>query len=128
MSKGKPNNADLSIEERIKKAEKKLKPFFAALDEEKKKFLAEPIHQLAVSQVLLERLSEEIANGDVIELFEQGKQKIRRENPALKSYNTTIKSYSALLKQLLEQLPQSDAKAAGVELMSFITTGKKAVK
>lgn len=128
MSKGKTNNAELTIEERIKKAEKKLKPFFAALDEEKKKFLAEPIHQLAVSQVLLERLSEEIANGDVIELFEQGKQKIRRENPALKSYNTTIKSYSALLKQLLEQLPQSDAKAAGVELMSFITTGKKAGK
>lgn len=128
MSKGKTNNAELTIEARIKKAEKKLKPFFAALDEEKKKFLAEPIHQLAVSQVLLERLSEEIANGDVIELFEQGKQKIRRENPALKSYNTTIKSYSALLKQLLEQLPQSDAKAAGVELMSFITTGKKAGK
>lgn len=128
MSKGKTNNAELTIEERIKKAEKKLKPFFAALDEEKKKFLAEPIHQLAVSQVLLERLSEEIANGDVIELFEQGKQKIRRENPALKSYNTTIKSYSALLKHLLEQLPQSDAKVAGVELMSFITTGKKAGK
>lgn len=128
MSKGKPNNADLSIEERIKKAEKKLKPFFAALDEEKKKFLAEPIHQLAVSQVIIERLSEEIAKGDVIELFENGKQKMRRENPALKSYNSTIKSYSALLKQLLEQLPQSERKAAGEELMSFVTAGNKAGK
>lgn len=127
MSKGKQNTTDLTMEERIKKAEKKLKPFFAALDEEKKKFLSEPIHQLAVSQVILERLSEEIAKGDVIELFEQGKQKLRRENPALKSYNTTIKSYSALLKQLLDQLPQSEAKAAGEEILSFISAKKRRV-
>ena len=128
MAKGKTNNSDLPIEERIKKAEKKLKTFFATLDEEKKKFLSEPIHQLAVSQVILERLSEEIAKGDVIELFEQGKQKIRRENPALKSYNTTIKSYTSLLKQLLELLPNNDAKAAGEAILTFVTGGKTAGK
>lgn len=128
MAKGKANNADLSIEERIKRAEKKLKSFFSTLEEEKKKFLAEPIHQLAVSQVILERLSEEIAKGDVIELFENGKQKIRRENPALKSYNTTIKSYSTLLKQLLEALPNNEAKEAGDAIMAFVMGGKKAGK
>ena len=129
MAKGKTNNSDLPIEERIKKAEKKLKTFFATLDEEKKKFLSEPIHQLAVSQIILERLSEEIAKGDVIELFEQGKQKIRRENPALKSYNTTIKSYTSLLKQLLELLPNNDAKAAaGEAILTFVTGGKTAGK
>lgn len=128
MAKGKVNNSDLSTEDRIKKAEKKLKTFFAPLDEEKTKFLAEPIRQLAVSQVILERLSEEIAQGDVIELFENGKQKMKRENPAIKSYNSTIKSYSVLLKQLLEQLPQSERKAAGAELMSFITAGNKVGK
>ncbi len=124
MSKGKVNSADLSMEERIKKAEKKIKSFFTALDEDKKKFLVEPIHQLAVSQVILDRLSEEIAQGDVIELFENGKQKMRRENPALKSYNTTIKSYTSLLKQLLEFLPNNDAQAAGAAILSFVTGGK----
>ncbi len=128
MAKGKANNADLSIDERIKRAEKKLKSFFSTLEEEKKKFLAEPIHQLAVSQVILERLSEEIAKGDVIELFENGKQKIRRENPALKSYNSTIKSYSTLLKQLLEALPNNEAKTAGDAIMAFVMGGKKAGK
>ena len=128
MAKGKASNADLSIEERIKRAEKKLKSFFGTLEEEKKKFLAEPIHQLAVSQVILERLSEEIAKGDVIELFENGKQKIRRENPALKSYNSTIKSYSTLLKPLLEALPNNEAKAAGDAIMAFVMGGKKAGK
>ena len=128
MAKGKVNNSDLPIEERIKKAEKKLKTFFASLDEERLKFLSEPIHQLATSQVILERLSEEIAKGDVIELFENGKQKMRRENPALKSYNSTIKNYSVLLKQLLEQLPQSEGKAAGEELMAFVVTGNRGNK
>lgn len=128
MAKTKTNNADLTIDERIKKAERKLKAFFKNLDEDKKKFLADPVHQLAVTQVILERLSEEIAKGDVIELFEQGKQKLRRENPALKSYNTTIKSYSALLKQLLELLPSEEAKQAGSEIMGFAfnrSPGKK---
>jgi len=128
MAKGKASNADLSIDARIKRAEKKLKSFFGTLEEEKKKFLAEPIHQLAVSQVILERLSEEIAKGDVIELFENGKQKIRRENPALKSYNSTIKSYSTLLKQLLEALPNNEAKEAGDAIMAFVMGGKKAGK
>ena len=128
MGRTKAKNIDLSVGERINKAEKKLKSFFAELDEAKRKFLADPIHQLAVAQVILERLSEEIEKGDVIELFEQGKQKIRRENPAIKSYNTTLKSYSSLLKQLLEQLPQSEAKAAGEALMNFVMNGNRASK
>lgn len=128
MAKTNANNADLTIDARIKKAERKLKNFFKNLDEDKKKFLADPIHQLAVTQVILERLSEEIAKGDVIELFEQGKQKLRRENPALKSYNTTIKSYSTLLKQLLELLPSNEAKQAGEDIMQFIVGGRTSKK
>ena len=128
MAQTKANNADLTIDERIKKAEKKLKTFFKNLDQDKKKFLTDPIHQLAVTQVILERLSEEISKGDVIELFEQGKQKMRRENPALKSYNTTLKSYSTLLKQLLELLPGGESKKAGENIMQFITDAYKGKK
>lgn len=124
MTVKKANNENLTIDERIKKAERKLKTFFKNLDEDKKKFLSDPIHQLAVTQVILERLSEEIATGDVIELFEQGSQKMRRENPALKAYNTTIKSYSTILKQLLELLPSNEAKQAGEDIMNFIMGGK----
>lgn len=122
------NNEDLPLEKRIDKAERKIKSFFKNISDEKKKFITEPIHQLAVTQIILERLSEEIQKGDVIELFEQGKQKIRRENPALKSYNTTIKSYTALFKQLLDLLPNVEAEKAGQALMMFATKaapGKK---
>lgn len=119
MAKATINNEELPISKRIDKAEKKIKSFFKNISEDKKKFMTEPIHQLAVTQIILERLSEEIQKGDVIELFVQGKQKIRRENPALKSYNTTIKSYTVLFKQLLELLPNVEAEKAGQALMMF---------
>ena len=63
----------------------------------------------------------EINNGDLIEDFVQGAQKLRRESPALRAYNTTIKSFSALTNQLVALLPEKEKKSAGDELMSFIT-------
>ena len=69
----------------------------------------------------LERLADEINNGDLIEDFVQGAQKLRRESPALRAYNTTIKSFSALTNQLVALLPEKEKKSAGDELMSFIT-------
>lgn len=119
MAAAKKSCEDLPIDKRISKAERKIKSFFKNIDDEKKRFIAEPIHQLAVTQILLERLSEELENGDVIEWFEQGSQKIKRENPALKSYNATIKSYTALFKQLLDLLPNTEAEKAGQALMMF---------
>ena len=38
----------------------------------------------------------------------QGEYSIDRENPALKSYNTTIKNYQALIKQITELLPNEN--------------------
>ena len=121
MAKDNEISNELPIDKRIAKAEAKIKKFFKPLDEEKKKFIAEPIHQLAVTQVTLERLADEINGGDVVEFFEQGSQKMRRENPALKSYNTTIKSYTALFKQLIELLPTEDKGMPGKEIMDFLT-------
>jgi hypothetical protein len=77
--------------------------------------------QLNETSVTLERLADEINNGDLIEDFVQGAQKLRRESPALRAYNTTIKSFSALTNQLVALLPEKEKKSAGDELMSFIT-------
>ncbi|MCI9462123.1 MAG: hypothetical protein HFF93_10145 [Oscillibacter sp.] len=79
------------------------------------------IYQFAVTTVTLERLVDEINAGDLIEDFVQGAQKLRRENPALKSYNATIKSFTALSKSLLDLLPEKTQKQAGEELMNFAT-------
>ena len=119
MAKENEKNDDLTINKRTNKAERKLKIFFKNLSEDKKKFISDAVHQLAVLQITLERLSEELEKSDVIEWFEQGNQKLRRENPALKAYNATIKSYTTLFKQLLDLLPNSDAEKAGKSLMDF---------
>lgn len=120
MNKEKQITKDLSIDKRISKAERKIKGFFKNLGEDKFHFVSPAIHQLAVIQITLERLSDEINNSDILENFEQGSQKFRRENPALKSYNSTIKSYALLYKQLIDLLPAQDAARAGQALMNFV--------
>lgn len=110
---------NLTIDEQISKAERKIKLFFKSLDKQTRKFIEPPIHQLAVIQITLERLAFEINNGDILEDFEQGTQKFKRENPALKSYNTTIKSYTTLYKQLVDLLPNNEAEKTGQALMNF---------
>lgn len=119
MKEEKEIKEETKAEKKIKTEERKIKGFFKNLDNEKLKFLESAIHQLAVLQVTLERLAEEINKGDVLENFEQGSQKFKRENPALKSYNTTIKSYTLLHKQLVDMLPDTDAKKAGEALLNF---------
>ena len=50
----------------------------------------------------LEKLKEKVnAEGVVTEMC-QGEYSITRENPALKSYNTTIKNYQNIMKQLTD--------------------------
>lgn len=121
MEKEEKTKRDLEIEKNINAAERKIKAFFKKMELNKKKMIEPPIHQLAMMQVTLERLSAEINEGDIIEDFVQGAQKFRRETPALKAYNSTIKNYTALYKQLVDLLPNDDAERAGQALMNFAT-------
>jgi len=128
MAENKKTYDDLSISEKIEQKKRKIKKLFRDLPAEKKQFAEGLINQFAVTSVTLERLADEINNGDLIENFVQGAQKLRRESPALRAYNTTIKSFSALTNQLVGLLPEKEKKSAGDELMSFITQPAKAGK
>ena len=121
MAKPKISYESLSTAEKIAVKKRKIAKLFRELPPEKKQFADSVIEQFAVSTVTLERLVEEINNGDLIEDFVQGSQKLRRENPALKSYNATVKSFTALSKSLLDLLPEKTQKQAGEELMNFAT-------
>ena len=65
-------------------------------------------------------LKEKIRQYGTVELFEQGKQRFLRENPAVKSYNTTIQRYSTLYKQLTDLLPKTAQAPMESELLEFI--------
>lgn len=115
---------DMDIAEKIEVKKKKIKKLFRELPPDKVQFADGLIAQFAVTSVTLERLADEINNGELIEDFVQGSQKLRRETPALRSYNATIKSFTTLSKALLDLLPEKAQKQAGNELMSFITQPK----
>lgn len=129
MARPKISYNDLDISSKIEAKRKKIAKLFRELPAEKKQFADGLIYQFAVSTVTLERLVDEINNGELIENFKQGSQSMRRENPALRSYNATIKSFATLSKSLLDLLPEKTQKQAGEELMNFATkppgAGKK---
>ncbi len=128
MARSKISYDDLDISSKIETKRKKIAKLFRELPAEKKQFADGLIYQFAVSTVTLERLVDEINNGELIEDFKQGSQSMRRENPALKSYNATIKSFTALSKALLDLLPEKTQKQAGEELMNFATKPQGAGK
>jgi len=119
MSKAETAYENLTNPEKVKAKQKKVAKLFRDLPPEKKQFAEGLIYQFAVATVTLERLADDLSYGSLIEDFVQGAQALRRENPALKSYNTTIKSFTALSKSLLDLLPEKTQKQAGEELMNF---------
>lgn len=110
----------MTNDKEIAKAQRKIKKFFEKLEPERLKFITPAIHQLAILEVTLNRLAKEINDNDVLEEFKQGSQQFKRENPAIKAYNMTVKNYALLFDKLANMLPQEDAKAAGEAIMSFI--------
>lgn len=119
---------EMTNDEKIKTNERRIKRLFRDIEKDRRQFVDAIIYQFAFTTVTLERLVAELNSGEVLEHFEQGSQKFLREHPALRSYNTTVKSFTALANQLLNALPPPQQKSAGDELMSFITKPPAAVK
>lgn len=126
MAGNKKTSEELSVDEKIAQKMRKIKRLFRDMPSDRKQFADGLIYQFAVTSVTLERLAEEINKGEVIEDFVQGSQRLRREAPALKAYNSTVKSFTTLSKSLLDLLPEKAQKQAGNELMGFITQPKTA--
>ena len=121
MGNSKKSYEKLTTEEKIEQKRKKIARLFRDLPAEKAQFAEGLIYQFAVSTVTLERLVAELNAGDLVEDYKQGSQEFRRENPALRGYNATIKSFTTVAKSLMELLPEKTQKQAGEELMNFAT-------
>jgi len=112
---------DLTISEKIEQKMQKILKQLRDTAPEKVQFAEDIVYQLAFTIVTIERLVDEINSGGILENFSQGAQKFTRESPALKSYNTTIKSFIALSKQFIDLIPEASKKPAGEAVMNFIT-------
>lgn len=91
----------------ISKEEKKLEKILANVEVDKVKFVKGLIENSAFIYVTLYELKEILLETGTIENFENGSQKLLREHPAMKNYNALIKSYTTIMKQLFEFLPNA---------------------
>ena len=107
----------------ISKEEKKLEKILANVEVDKVKFVKGLIENAAFIYVTLYELKEILLETGTIENFENGNQKLLREHPAMKNYNSLIKSYTTIMKQLFEFLP--DAGAGTKEKDEFLNFIKK---
>lgn len=86
------------------------------------------IDRAAFMLVTLLEYEEIIIRDGIITEMPQGNYSIQRENPAAKGYNTMIKNYQAVIKQLTDLLPDKKDAAveeAGERLKDFVRKGKK---
>lgn len=105
---------------KIEKAESRKLGKIAKLVPENKKIVAQNIiKELSFMAGTLEELKENINQNGAVEWFQNGKQEMWRESPAMKSYSTLIQRYSLLYKQLCDLLPKEEAKQTDNTLLNF---------
>ena len=87
---------------------KDLKPIFEEMDNGKSKLALSLLDKAEFMEDTLSKLQKKVQQDGVVTSMCQGNYDIDRENPALRSYNTTIKNYTSVIKQLNDMLPSDD--------------------
>jgi len=84
---------------------KTLEETFKTMNSDKSKLGLRLIDEAFFLGEVLQDQKEEIRKNGITTTMCQGAYSIERENPALRSYNTSIKNYQSLIKQITELLP-----------------------
>lgn len=84
----------------------KLKSKIDKLDIDNKEVAYDLLEELIFMKATMGELKDTVRKQGATYLFKQGEQEYLKENPAMKSYNTTIPKYNAIYKQLLSLLPE----------------------
>lgn len=102
MSKEKKINKDTLIKREVTR----LTDLFKEIERSRRLSTNGLINEAAFMKVTLQELKQEIDKAGPIDEMPQGEYSILREHPALKSYNTMVQRYAAVLKQLTDLLPK----------------------
>lgn len=91
----------------IKKETQKLKKLFKDLPDNKKKMSEKLIENAAFMSIALDELKEDIKLYGVKETYVNGKDQFGfKESIESKTYNTMVKNYMNIIKQLNDMLPE----------------------
>lgn len=96
-----------------------LRKIFEGSNDSKSKLGLSLLEKAEFMNTTLDQLRKKVEENGVVTQMCQGSYSIDRENPALRSYNTTIKNYTSIIKQLCELLPEQ-SKDVGENLLKFV--------
>lgn len=102
-----------------------LRQVFEKLNNNKSKLALSLLDKASFMNKTLIDLETKVNKDGVVTTMCQGSYEIERENPALRAYNTTIKNYTSVIKQIVDLLPENENKQVGEDLLKFIASGKK---
>lgn len=92
---------------KIKKETQRLKKLFKDLPENKKKMSEKLIENASFMSITLDELKEDIKLYGVKETYVNGKDQYGfKESIESKTYNTMVKNYMSIIKQLNDMLPE----------------------
>ena len=115
---------EITKDELIKKNFRKLNRIFKFLDKDRRLVAEKLCKKAAFMDVTLDEMQRQItAEGYIITATNGNGFEVRTDHPAMKTYNTMIKNYTAVIKQLAELLPEGSEEAD--EIISFMRSKKK---
>ena len=110
---------EITKDELIKKNFRKLNRIFKFLDKDRRLVAEKLCRKAAFMDVTLDEMQRQItAEGYIITATNGNGFEVRTDHPAMKTYNTMIKNYTAVIKQLAELLPE--APEAADDIISFM--------
>lgn len=110
---------------RIKKEKKRLNKIFANVEEDKRDTVDGLIQNAAFQYVMLSELSMIIKRDGYVEEYKNGANQCGlKKSAAVESYDKCLNTYSKIVGQLCNLLPEGTENTPGAELMSFIGKGK----
>lgn len=112
------NKKNKEKDKEIKIEIEKLKDIYSDLEGQRRKIAAGIIEEIAFLKVSLRELKEIIKEEGFIDIMPQGNYEIKREAPAVQSYNKLLQKYSRLTKDIVNLLP--DEAAAEDEELSLM--------
>ncbi len=114
---------DMAERRQKSKQLRRLEKIFRDIREDKKETVRNLIENAAFMEIQLADLQKEIAKKGPVSEYKNGENQWgTKKSPEVEIYNTMIKNYMAVVRQLLELLPEGGADEKD-ELMSFIGGG-----
>lgn len=112
-------------EEKVASEYRRISKALKAIPEDKQNVAKKLIEEAAYLTQIIADARAEIDNKGIIELYQNGaNQSGRKKNPAVEIYDRAVNSYSKIIKQLTDLLPDTvAAQSVGATLRAFIDGG-----